>query len=198
MKIIDQIKGFNVLELLRETGALLDGHFKLSSGLHSGNYVQCARLLQFPSKTAELVRASIKEYPGFLNSSHIDTVISPAMGGIFFGYMLAYELGVKMIFTERKEKIMELRRGFKIMPGEKILIAEDVITTGGSVFEVMEICRENKADIKGVISIVDRSENMILDYPYYHLIKMEIEKYEPENCPFCKKNEEIDYPGSRK
>jgi orotate phosphoribosyltransferase len=120
------------------------------------------------------------------------------MGGILFGYMLAYKMGAKMIFTERKEKNMELRRSFEIKPGEKVIIAEDVITTGGSVFEVIEICKRNNADIRGIISIVDRSENIKFDYPYFYFIKLKIDKYSPEKCPLCSENKEIYYPGSKK
>jgi orotate phosphoribosyltransferase len=198
MEIIDQLKGFDVLRILKETDAVLKGHFRLTSGFHSNYYLQCAKLLQYPEKTSELIDAALIEFGRKLNSSEIETVVSPAIGGVLFGYMLAYKLGVRMIFTERKGKKMELRRGFEINPKEKVLVAEDVITTGGSVIEVIDICRDFGADIMGVICIVDRSDNFFVDLPYFYLIKMHIEKFSPENCPLCKKNIELYYPGSRK
>jgi len=197
IQVLDQLENIDVLSVLKETGAVLEGHFKLSSGLHSGHYLQCAKLIQHPDRTSELIDAAIKQYNAILNSDSISKVISPAIGGLLFGYMLAYRIGTKMIFTERKEGRMELRRGFEIEKGEKIFIAEDVITTGGSVSEVIKICENLKADIKGIICIVDRSENLSFNYPYYYLIKMDLEKFSAEECPLCKQNMEIYYPGSR-
>ena len=198
MKIIDQLKSMDVMSVLRQTGAVMEGHFKLTSGFHSKYYLQCAKLLQYPSRTFELVDSAAHELGDILNPDNIDTVISPAMGGILFGYMLGLKLSKKMIFTERKDSRMELRRGFELKPGEKVLIAEDVITTGGSVFEVIEICKSAGAEIKGIICIVDRSENIKFDYPLNHLIRLQVEKFEPENCPLCRSGIEIFYPGSRK
>jgi len=198
MEIIDQLKSIDVMSVLRQTDAVMEGHFKLTSGFHSKYYLQCAKLLQFPARTFELVDCAVNEFADVLNPDNIDTVISPAMGGILFGYMLGLKLSKKMIFTERKDERMQLRRGFEIKPGEKILIAEDVITTGGSVFEVIEICKSAGAEIKGIICIVDRSENVRFDYSLNHLIKLQVEKFEPENCPLCKSGIEIYYPGSRK
>ena len=108
IKVLDQLKNIDVMAVLEETGAILEGHFKLSSGLHSGNYLQCAKLLQYPDRTAKLVDAALKQYHGVLNSDSVDTVVSPAIGGLFFGYMLACRLRAKMVFTERKEGRMEL------------------------------------------------------------------------------------------
>lgn len=198
MKIIDQLKSMDVMSVLRQTGAVLEGHFKLTSGFHSEYYLQCAKLLQYPYRTFELVDSAAREFCDILDPDNIDTVISPAMGGILFGYMLGLKLSKKMIFTERKDSRMELRRGFELKPGEKVLIAEDVITTGGSVFEVIEICKSAGAEIKGIICIVDRSENIKFDYPLSHLIRLQVEKFEPENCPLCRSGIEIFYPGSRK
>jgi len=196
--VIDQLKNIDVMASFKKTGAILEGHFKLSSGLHSGHYLQCAKLLQYPGETSRLVDAAAGQYPTIFNKNSIDTVIAPAVGGILFGYMIACKIGVKMIFSERKENKMELRRGFEIEKGERVLVAEDVITTGGSVSEVIKICEDSKADIKGIICIVDRSENIDFEYPYYYMIKMDLEKYQPKNCPLCKNNIAIYYPGSRK
>ena len=197
IKVLDQIKNFDVLAVLKETGAVLEGHFRLSSGLHSGQYLQCAKMLQYPDRTARIVDAALKHYEPALNRNAIDTVISPAIGGLFFGYMLACRIGTRMVFTERKEGRMELRRGFEINQGERVLVAEDVITTGGSVLEVIRICEDLKADIKGIICIVDRSDNLDFKYPYYHLIKINVETFTEEECPLCKQDIEIYYPGSR-
>jgi len=187
-----------MVKILKNTGSIMEGHFKLTSGFHSKYYMQCARLLQYPAVVYGIIGDALQEFGNEINSENIQTVISPAIGGILFGYMLAFKLNTKMIFTERKSDQMELRRGFEINAGEKVIIAEDVITTGGSVFEIIEICKKFKADIKGIISIVDRSEDLKFEYPFYSLIKLKIEKYPPDNCPLCKQNLAIDYPGSRK
>lgn len=198
VNVIEQLKNIDVMAILKKTGAILEGHFRLSSGFHSGHYLQCAKLLQYPGETSKLVDAAASQYFNILNKDAIDTVIAPAIGGILFGYMIACKIEARMIFSERKENGMELRRGFEIKRGEKVLVAEDVITTGGSVSEVLKICEGYNADIKGIICIVDRSENLDFKYPYYYMIKMSLEKYDPENCPLCKKNIDIYYPGSRK
>lgn len=188
----------DLLAMLKETNALLEGHFKLTSGFHSQYYLQCAKLLQYPDKTYEIS----KEVPNIISKDILEnsqTVISPAIGGILFGYMLAFVMNKKMIFTERKTQKMELRRGFEISEGEKVIIAEDVITTGGSVKEVIDICRKKKADIKAVIAIVDRSENIDFgEIPYFYLIKLDIDKFAPQDCPLCRRNIELDYQGSKK
>jgi len=198
MKVLSQLKSADVFGVFKETGAILEGHFKLTSGYHSKVYLQCAKLLQYPDKTLYLVNAAVNEYSGFLNEDTIETVVSPAMGGILFGYMLGLTLNKRMIFTERKEKTMELRRGFELKPGEKVIIAEDVITTGGSVFEVIEVCKNAGAEIKGIICIVDRSENIDFGYSFYSLIKIQVDKYPPDSCPLCNDGISIYYPGSRK
>ncbi|MBC8390116.1 MAG: orotate phosphoribosyltransferase [Actinobacteria bacterium] len=198
MKVISQIKNLDVLKILKDTGSILEGHFKLSSGYHSKYYLQCASLLQYPDKISNIIDSALEIIDKEIKKNIIQTVVSPAIGGILFGYLLAYKLKTRMIFTERKKGKMELRRNFNIIPGENILIAEDVITTGGSVFEVIDICRKFGANIKGIISIVDRSEKIKFNYPYFYLIKLKIENYLPSECPLCKKNIEFDYPGSRK
>lgn len=198
MRVLSQLKSADVYRVLVETGAILEGHFKLTSGFHSKFYLQCAKLLQYPDKTSYLVNAAVNEYKDAISKSTIDTVVSPAMGGILFGYMLGLALNSRMIFTERKEKIMELRRGFEISPGENIIIAEDVITTGGSVFEVIDICKNAGASITGVICIVDRSNKVDFGYPFYSLIKIEVDNYSSEECPLCREGIELYYPGSRK
>ena len=197
IKIVEQKTKTDILQMLKDTNAMMDGHFKLTSGYHSQYYLQCARLLQYPDLTFKL----ISEIPQMIDEKilkNIDTVISPAIGGIQFGYLLAYKLGKKMIFAERKSEKMEIRRGFEIKKGERLIVAEDVITTGGSVREIIDICKSNGAEVEAVVSIVNRSLDADFGVPYYYLVKFDIDKYSPENCPLCKKGIKIDYPGSKK
>jgi len=198
IKVTEQIKGLNVLKMLKDSGSIMEGHFKLTSGYHSKYYLQCAQLLQYPDLTSKIARQAVDILGREIDIEKIKTVISPAVGGILFGYMLAYRMNTKMIFAERKNSSMELRRGFKINPGEKIIIAEDVITTGGSVNEVIDICKDSNARIEAIISIVDRSYGVKFDFPYFSLIKLNIEKYLPSRCPLCRNNLKIVYPGSKK
>ncbi len=197
IRIVEQKTKIDILKMLKDTGAIMEGHFKLTSGYHSQHYLQCAKLLQYPDLTYKLV----SEIPDIMNKEvidSVDTVISPAIGGIIFGYMLAFKLNKKMIFAERKNEKMEIRRGFEIKKGEKFIIAEDVITTGGSVKEIIEICRENGAVVEAVVSMVNRSSDIDFNVPYHYLIKFDIDKYNPDNCPLCKEGMELYYPGSKK
>ena len=197
IKITEQKTKTDILQILKDTNAMMEGHFKLTSGFHSQYYLQCARLLQYPDLTYRL----ISEIPDMIYKKILDdtdTIISPAIGGIQFGYLLAYKLGKKMIFAERKSEKMEIRRGFEIKKGERFIIAEDVITTGGSVREIIDICKSGGAQVKAVVSIVNRSENVDFGVPYYYLVKFDIDKYSPDNCPLCKKGIELYYPGSKK
>lgn len=198
LKVINQVEGLDVYRILKETGSVMEGHFKLSSGYHSKYYLQCARLLQYPDITFKFACRALDLIKEDMNVENIGAVISPAIGGILWGYMVAYTAGCRMIFTERKNEKMELRRGFEIEPGQEIIVAEDVITTGGSVKEVIEICRKKKAKVKAVVSIVDRSDNLKFEYPYYYLIKLEIDKYQPSQCRLCKEGLPLEYQGSRK
>ena len=139
--------------IFRETGALHEGHFRLTSGLHSPVYFQCALVLQYPRYTSLFAGKILTEFQGV----GVDTVISPAVGGIVIGQEVGRQLGVRTIFSERQDNRMQLRRGFSIKPGERVLICEDVVTTGGSVFEVIALVRESGTEIVGVGYIVDRS-----------------------------------------
>ena len=147
----------DILEIFHSTGALLEGHFVLTSGRHSATYFQCAKVLQYP----EYLTLFSRMIADYFENEIIDTVISPAIGGIVIGTDVGRQLGVKTIFTERKDEIMKLRRGFEIEKGERILIVEDVLTTGGSINEVIEIVKKNKGDIVGVAVVVDRSGGSI-------------------------------------
>lgn len=183
-----------VIDILKECDALMEGHFLLSSGRHSSKYCQCAKLLQYPSE-AEKVLSVVKEQIMDLN---IDLLVGPAMGGVIVSYELARQLGKPGIFTERKDGAMTLSRGFEIKKGQRVLITEDVITTGKSTLEVVEVLKELGAEILGVCCIVDRRvENYALDLPVYAACKLEIESFDKDECPLCKKNIPYIKPGSR-
>jgi orotate phosphoribosyltransferase len=185
-----------VLDIFTKTEALLSGHFLLTSGRHSDKYFQCAKVLQYPNYT-EQVCSNIAE---FFRNYEIDSVIAPAMGGIIVGNEVARQLGKRSIFTEREDKVMTLRRGFSLEPGEKVLVCEDVVTTGGSVFEVIEIVKSLSAEVVGVGFIVDRSNGKVnFGYPQKSTLKVEVISYPPDDCPLCKENKiPLVKPGSRK
>jgi len=182
------------LDIFRQTGALLDGHFKLTSGLHSDTYFQCAKVLQHPEHLTTICKGIADHF----NGCKIDKVISPAIGGIVVGTETGRQLGVTTVFAERKEGKMTLRRGFEITRGEQVLVVEDVITTGGSVAEVIEIVREHGGEIAGVGTVVDRSNgNVRLVDNQFSILSLEVRSYQPDECPLCKQGIPIDAPGSR-
>jgi len=184
-----------ILEIFKESGALLAGHFKLTSGLHSASYFQCAKVLQYPNY-AETLSKMIVEY---FTKQKIDTVISPAIGGIVVGQEVGRQLGVKTIFSERQDGIMKLRRGFSLAKNEKVLVCEDVVTTGGSVFEVIELVKSYEALPIGVGFIVDRSNGKVnFGISQFSCMKMDVKSFKPEDCQLCKNNVPIEKPGSRK
>lgn len=185
----------DLLNIFKKTDALLEGHFLLTSGKHSDRYFQCAKVLQYPEYTTVICNL-IADY---FRDSEIDTVISPAIGGIIVGQEVARQLGKRFIFTEREDGKMTLRRGFSIKPGEKILVCEDVVTTGGSVFEVIDVIKENDAEAIGVGFIVDRSNGKVdFGTKQFSTIKMDVKSYEPDECPICKTDLPLVKPGSRK
>ncbi len=184
-----------ILNIFEKSGALLNGHFLLTSGRHSNMYFQCAKVLQYPNYT-EQVCSVISDY---FREYKIDTVIAPAMGGLIVGYEVARQLNKKFIFTEREDKIMTLRRGFSLTKGEKVLVCEDVVTTGGSVVEVINIAQNNGAEVVGVGFIVDRSSGKVnFGFPQKSTMIMNAVSFAPEECPLCKQGEELVKPGSRK
>jgi len=182
-----------ILEMFRKTGAFLEGHFQLTSGLHSPHYFQCAKVLQYPEFAHVLCGEIVERYLG----RRPDAVIAPALGGIVVGQEVGRQLNLRTMFTERKEGTMQLRRGFSVSPGEKVLVCEDVVTTGGSVTEVMEIVRGLGGLVAGVGAIVDRSggKSGILDF--YAPLVMDALSYKPESCPLCAKGVPVEKPGSR-
>jgi len=183
-----------VLDIFRETRALLEGHFQLTSGLHSPQYFQCARVLQYP-KYLHLLSGEIARH---FELSEIEVVISPAIGGVVVGTEVGRMLRARTLFAERKDGTMQLRRGFEIRPGERVLVVEDVVTTGGSVFEVVEIVKAARGILAGVGYIVDRSNGKItFDAKHFSVLQMDVVAYQPSECPLCAKGIELTKPGSR-
>lgn len=182
-----------VIELLKQSNALLEGHFLLSSGKHSDRYVQCAKLLQYPDKAEKALSLVVDQ----VKDLDIDIVVGPAMGGIIVAYELARQLGKPAIFTERVDEKMTIKRGFEIEKGQRVLIAEDVVTTGKSAYEAIKVVEEHGGIIVGIGCLANRSSGDI-KYPLYAGTKLEIKTYDAENCPLCKDGLEIVKPGSRK
>ena len=184
-----------ILKIFEEKGALLKGHFRLSSGLHSGLYLQCAGILQYP-EYAETLCSKLAEY---FKEDNPTCVVSPALGGVIVSHETARALRVRALFTERKDGKMVLRRGFQISPDDRVLVVEDVITTGLSTREVLDVVKSTEATIIGVGSIVNRGgkvdfgENIKL----VSLVELDIPVFSPEECPLCKKGIKINKPGSR-
>jgi orotate phosphoribosyltransferase len=182
--------------LLVKSDALLDGHFILSSGLHSDKYVQCAKFFQYP----EYSRIAGEKLAKLYSLDEIDVVIGGAFGGIVIAYAIAQVLGVRAIFAERVDGVFNLRRGFEILPEERVLIAEDVITTGKSIREVMELVIKHNGDIAGVASLIDRNmeEPEDITYRVEWLYSVQAKAFKPEECPLCKKGKiPAIKPGSR-
>ena len=182
----------DVRALLEETGALLTGHFRLSSGLHSPNYVQCAKLLEHPRHAKAIGEALGSRI------ERADKIVSPALGGLIVGYAVAQALDVPFVFTERKDGAMTLRRGFGIDQGERIAIVEDVVTTGKSTRETVDVIAAQGGDVVGFASILNRSgkENPF-DAPYASLLALDLASYEADRCPLCSQEIPLDAPGSR-
>ena len=183
-----------ILHIFQKSGALFEGHFQLTSGLHSPTYFQCARVLQYPEYNQFLAEKIVTHF----SSVSIDVVISPAIGGIVVGQEVGRQLGVRTIFAERRNGQLQLRRGFEIGTKENVLVCEDVVTTGGSVQEVIDLVQGQGANAKGVGIIVDRS-NGTVDFPVnqYAIVQLNAITYSPETCPLCQKAVPIQKPGSR-
>ncbi|HKR01381.1 MAG TPA: orotate phosphoribosyltransferase [Pyrinomonadaceae bacterium] len=184
-----------VIERFRQTGALLEGHFVLSSGLHSTNYLQCALLLQHPEEAERFGQAIAERFSG----QRIETVAAPAIGGLIIGYEVARALGARFIWTEREAGQMTLRRGFTIRPGESVLVVEDVVTTGGSTRETVEALRAAGAHVVGAASIIDRSSGRAdVGVPRLALATLDVPAVAPAACAACARGEQAIKPGSRK
>jgi orotate phosphoribosyltransferase len=184
-----------VLKIFSETEALLNGHFLLTSGRHSNVYFQCAKVLQHPKYT-KLICSNLVDH---FKEMNIETVIAPAMGGLIVGYEIARQLNARFIFTEREEKIMQLRRGFSLGKNERVLVCEDVVTTGGSVFEVIDIVKKFEAEIVGVAYIVDRSNGKVkFGYEQKSVLTLDAISFPPDDCDLCNQELPLVKPGSRK
>ncbi|MCD4655182.1 orotate phosphoribosyltransferase [bacterium] len=183
-----------LLNLFTKTDALLEGHFKLSSGKHADKYLQCAKALQYPGY-AEILGKFLAEKFDQIKATGI---ISPAIGGLIIGHEVASAMGVRFIFTERQETKMTLRRGFEIVTGERLIIIEDVITTGRSTREVVSIVQDFGGEVAGIGCLANRSLE-VLDLPMQPeaLLRLRFNNWTPERCPLCKKNQELESPGSR-
>ena len=183
-----------MLDRFRRVDALLEGHFRLTSGLHSPGYLQCALVLQHPAE-AEAFGAAIADR---VRSLSPDVVLSPALGGIVIGQEVARALRVRAIFAERQDGRLTLRRGFSLEPGEKVLVVEDVVTTGGSTQETIDVARAASATVVGAAAIIDRSSGkQRIDVPFHALATISLPTYEAESCPLCAEGKPVIKPGSR-
>lgn len=184
----------DILERFRESEALLEGHFQLSSGLHSPKYLQCAKALQQSGDAIEYGNTIAANY----RNLEIETVASPAIGGLVIGFAVAQALGLKFIWTERQDGIMTLRRGFSLSEGDRILVVEDVITTGGSTRECIAALEANGGNVIAAASIIDRSNGTAdVGVPRTALASLDVPSYKPDECPMCGEGIPIEKPGSR-
>ena len=185
----------DILQTFRQAGALLEGHFLLSSGLHSPKYLQCALVLQDPARAERLCGRLARAFA----DDRAEVVMGPALGGIVVAYELARALGAQALFAEREEGRMRLRRGFRLERGRRVLLAEDVVTTGGSLREVLALAREAGAEVVGVAALVDRTSGRESGFgvPLTALVKLDVPTHRPEECPLCRQGVPLVKPGSR-
>jgi orotate phosphoribosyltransferase, Thermus family len=181
-----------VIDILKEAGALLEGHFLLSSGRHSNRYVQCAKLLQYPDKSEKVLKVVADQ----LKDVEFDIIVGPAMGGVIVAYELGRQTGKPAIFSERENGVMTLRRGFEIKEGQKVIISEDVVTTGKSSYETAEVIKALGGQVIGIACIADRSKGDI-EYPIYSAVKLDIQSWDVSECPLCREGIPYVKPGSR-
>ena len=184
---------WEIEEIFEREKAIEKGHFQLSSGLHSDTYVQCARVLQHPHLSESLADEIAKGLDGEL----VDVVISPALGGIIIGYMVGLALGKRMLFAERVGEQLVLRRSQELHEGERALVVEDVITTGGSVRELMELVTKSGAVLAGVGALIERGEDRDFEVPKNILLRIDASAWDPSQCPLCRKEVKLEIPGSR-
>jgi orotate phosphoribosyltransferase len=191
----------DLLDLFRRSGALLEGHFRLTSGLHSPGYLQCALVLQQPERAETLGRAIAAATSPF----GATVVLSPALGGVVIGHEVGRALGVRAIFAERQDGVLTLRRGFTLSEQDRVLVVEDVITTGGSTRETIQVANASGARVVGAAAIVDRTASpgsgrasgITLDVPFHALLAIALPTYEPDACPLCAQGLPVVKPGSR-
>lgn len=183
-----------VLDALEGTNALLTGHFVLTSGRHSDRYVQCARVLEDPGLTTKLAREMVRR----LGDVGVDMIAAPAVGGIIIGFAVAQALDVPFVFTERVDGKMALRRNFAIPAGARVLVVEDVVTTGGSVAEVIDLVRSSGGIVAGVASLIDRGGDKAFEAPFHPLLSLTVESWEADDCALCADGVPFASLGSRK
>jgi orotate phosphoribosyltransferase len=184
-----------ILDALKEAEAIRTGHFRLTSGRHSDTYVQCARILEDPQLTTKLAQSAVERLPQGLA---IDLVAAPAVGGLIIGFAVAQALGVKFIFSEREAGEMVFRRSFEVPAGARVLVVEDVVTTGGSVREVIDLVEQAGGEVVGVVSLIDRGGAKAFDAAFWPLLTLEVESWEPDSCCLCASGVPIYSPGSRR
>jgi orotate phosphoribosyltransferase len=186
------MKTDEILDIFRQTGVMLEGHFQLTSGRHSNRYMQCAKLFQYPDIAEKFAKELAEKFSG------VDLIAGPAVGGIILAYEVSRQMGVPNIFAERENGAMTLRRGFAVPEGARVLVVEDVVTTGGSVKEVISLVRSLGGEVVGVGSVVDRSNGAVdFGVPFNAVLSMEVVSYQPEECPLCKQGSVAVKPGSR-
>ena len=190
-----QLTDENILQALKDADAIRTGHFVLTSGRHSDTYVQCARILEDPALVTLLAKTAVERLPDGLQ---IDLVAAPAVGGLIIGFAVAQALGVKFIFSEREEGRMVFRRAFEVPAEARVLVVEDVVTTGGSVGEVIDLVREAGGEVTGVVSLIDRGGEKKFDAPFWPLLQLEVESWAPESCGLCADEVPVYSPGSRR
>lgn len=181
-------------ELLRESGALREGHFQLSSGLHSSGYVQCALLLESPARARRVGEWLAERLAGY----RVDSVLSPALGGVIIGHETAAALRVPFRFVERREEEFILRRGFRLAAGERVVVVEDVVTTGKSTREAAEVARRLGAEVVAVGAIIDRGAGDAFSVPFEALLRLDLPTWEPGECRLCASGSSAESPGSRR
>jgi orotate phosphoribosyltransferase len=188
----------NILALFEQTGAYLRGHFRLTSGLHSPEYLQCALVLRYPLHAEALGRALAEAVQRLTAGPPVGLVVSPALGGLIIGHEVARALGTTAIFTERENGVMTLRRGFQIEPGTRAVVVEDVVTTGGSTREVIGLILQSGGEVLAAGSIIDRSGGAAdLGVPRIALKTMKVNAWTPQECPLCAEGSPVMKPGSR-
>jgi orotate phosphoribosyltransferase len=184
-----------IVAALTEASALRSGHFVLTSGRHSDSYVQCARVLEDPALTTRLAEEAVRRLPDGLD---IDLVAAPAVGGLILGFAVAQALGVRFVFTEREGGEMVFRRSFEVAPGSRVLVVEDVVTTGGSVAEVIALVESADAQVVGVVSLIDRGGPKAFATRFWPLLTLEVASWDPDHCVLCAQGVPVYSPGSRR
>lgn len=184
-----------IVDALERSDALRSGHFVLTSGRHSDKYVQCARILEDPKLTTDLAATAVSRLPEGL---HVDLVAAPAVGGLVIGFAVAQALGVKFIFSERVDGKMVFRRSFEVPANARVLVVEDVVTTGGSVAEVIDLVTRGGGIVAGVVSLIDRGGDKAFEADYWPLLRLQVESWESASCTLCSAGVPVDSPGSRR